>query len=391
MVVAVQAYARGLLIDVGAAAQDLSEQEFRDWMASQRVFISSMMDELREERRVVAERITALGAEPVWFEAFGGRDDDPEAAYLGELASSNVYVGILGRRYGTPLPTRYSATHTEYLAAEERGLRICAWAQEVSDREGPEEDFLQEIRAFHVTGRFATPDELADEVEQRLRRIAAEDLAPWCKLGPVVFRATSVREGGGRIVVRARARGPDVLAELESMRPDQWGRGYEGAFTWAGRIRQVRVEDVETTTAAGQGAGIELSLTVQGDPAPYALHDVSLNEGGRTYSPVDLTEIGLRVALLGEVNPLGLSAYMARVESPFDQLGAIPLSEEVIRPIAHLLLTEALVGSGRASRITRFRLGLPVRGKRAIQLEWEERRRYSNVEPERRHIEGLMP
>jgi hypothetical protein len=82
---------------------------------------------------------------------------------------------------------------------------------------------------------------------------------------------------------------------------------------------------------------------------------------------------------------------MAEVENPFAQIRGMPLSEEVMRPVAHLLLTEALVGSGRASRITRFRLGSPVRGRRAIELEWEDRRRYSNEDPERGRIEGVMP
>jgi len=122
MVVAVQAEPRKLLLDVGSTARELLEADFRDWMVSQRVFISSVMDELREEQRVVAERVGSLGGQPVWFETFGGMDDDPEAAYLNEVASSSIYVGILGRLYGKLLPSRYSATHAEYLAAEERGL-----------------------------------------------------------------------------------------------------------------------------------------------------------------------------------------------------------------------------------------------------------------------------
>lgn len=58
------------------------------------------------------------------FERFGGREDDAEAAYTHEVASCSIYFGILGRRYGRQLPSRFSATHTEYLAAEQRGLRM---------------------------------------------------------------------------------------------------------------------------------------------------------------------------------------------------------------------------------------------------------------------------
>ena len=126
--------AEPLIIDLAAAAELPSSNEIHHWARDQRVFISSVMDELKTERRAVAEAIRRLGAEPVWFEEFGGRDADPNDAYTAEVASSTVYVGILGKRYGRLLPTRFSATHTEYLFAEERGLRISMYPLDVSDR-----------------------------------------------------------------------------------------------------------------------------------------------------------------------------------------------------------------------------------------------------------------
>ena len=139
------------------------------------------------------------------FTRFGGREDDAQAAYLHEVASSSIYVGILGRLYGRQMPSRHSATHAEYLAAE-HGLRVAVWAKDVEDREGYEESFLEEVRTFHATGRFSTPAEFAEDVDRRFRRIAAEDLAPWAKLGAVVFRARRIAEGAGRGEVVARVR-----------------------------------------------------------------------------------------------------------------------------------------------------------------------------------------
>src|SRR3954447_24860664 len=103
-----------LVIDAAAAAAAPTPAELAAWARDQRVFISSVMADLADERRAAAAAITDLGAEPVWFEAFGGRDDDPQAAYLAEVASSHVYLGILGRTYGRLLPSRLSATHEEY-------------------------------------------------------------------------------------------------------------------------------------------------------------------------------------------------------------------------------------------------------------------------------------
>ena len=118
------------------------------------------MAELREERAAAAEGIRSLGARPVMFEDFGGRDADPLDAYLGEVETSQVYVGILGQRYGRPLPTRFSATHTEFQHAEEQGLRIAVWALETQKREGPQQSFLNEVRTFHVVPPFRSPAEL---------------------------------------------------------------------------------------------------------------------------------------------------------------------------------------------------------------------------------------
>lgn len=212
-----------LIVDLAAASEPLPDADFQTWCREQRVFISSVMDELAEERRVLTEGLEALGCQPVLFERFGGREEDAEAAYSHEVASCSIYIGILGRRYGRQLPSRFSATHAEYLTAEERGLRVAIWAKDVTDREGHEQAFLDEVRTFHTTGRFETGEELARDVERRLRRIAAEDLAPWVKLGALVFRARRITERAGRTEVIARVRDPAVLTRLEAIRPDAFG------------------------------------------------------------------------------------------------------------------------------------------------------------------------
>lgn len=381
---------RRLIVDRGAASEPLADEEFRAWAREQRVFISSVMDELRDERRVVADRVEELGCEPVLFERFGGREDDAEAAYVHEVASSSIYIGILGRRYGRQLATRFSATHTEYLAAEKNGLRVAVWAKDVDDREGHAQSFLDDVRAFHTTGAFGTPEELADDVERRVRRIGSEDLAPWVKLGPVVFRARRITERAGQVDVVAQIRDRGVLAQLEGMRSDRWGRTQEGMFTYSGRARGSRVEEVEVTTTAGAGAGLRLSLTTS-EVTPDALSEMSVSNGGRTYTAQDLTEMGLRRSLFGEPIPLDdFTGHMATNADPLASIAGMGLSEEIIRPIVHLLLTEALVGGGRAAGITRLRLGPSVAGRRRFELAWEAPRRYDNVEPERRQIEGMV-
>jgi hypothetical protein len=113
-----------LLIDRAAAAELPSAEAVREWAREKRAFISSVMSELPEERQAVAAGIRAVGLRVVMFEEFGGRDADPEEAYLAEVEGSDIYIGILGRRYGKPLKSRYSATHAEYLHAEKHALRM---------------------------------------------------------------------------------------------------------------------------------------------------------------------------------------------------------------------------------------------------------------------------
>lgn len=376
-----------LIIDEPALAEMPTDDEIRQWARSQRVFVSSVMEELVAERTAVAETIRALGAEPVLFEEFGGRDDDPNQAYLSEVASSHVYIGILARRYGRLLPTRFSATHTEYRHAEEKGLRIAVWVADVSDREGHEQSFVDEVRTFHVAPTYRSVDDLKRQVDMRLRRVASEELSPWCKLGLTVFRARRVVHRRDQIKVEAIVRSDEAAHALDEMQPDQWGHGPDIQFTWAGKSLFVRVTDMEVITTASRTRTFLLTLTPQESQRDSML-DVTMDG----YSPDDLTEIGLRTALFGERNPMKDQhfGFAADLPDPLGPLRTQRVSEEVIRPIGQVLVTEALVGSGRAERVVHFRLGPPIAGRRRAELQWQPPRRYSNNRSGLRKIEGVV-
>lgn len=64
-----------------------------------RVFVSSTLGELAEERAAVARAITSLGLTPVMFE-LGARPHPPQELYRAYLAQSDVFVGIYWQRYG---------------------------------------------------------------------------------------------------------------------------------------------------------------------------------------------------------------------------------------------------------------------------------------------------
>jgi hypothetical protein len=80
--------------------------------------------------------------------------------------------------------------------------------------------------------------------------------------------------------------------------------------------------------------------------------------------------------------------FMTEIDDPLQPLRDTPVSEEIIRPISELLITDLLVGSWRASSICTFRLGVAVRGRRSLSLAWETPKRYSNEPVTLRNISG---
>jgi hypothetical protein len=72
--------------------------------------------------------------------------------------------------------------------------------------------------------------------------------------------------------------------------------------------------------------------------------------------------------------------------SDLEQAFAQP--NEIAEAITRLVVTEGLVGSGRAARIGSFRLGPRVGGTRRVEIEWTDPRAYTNVEPAVRRLVG---
>src|SRR6516164_1931233 len=68
-----------------------------------RVFVSSSLKELAEERRAVSRAISALRLTPVMFEQ-GARPHSPRDVYRAYLAQSDVFIGLYWQRYGQPTP-----------------------------------------------------------------------------------------------------------------------------------------------------------------------------------------------------------------------------------------------------------------------------------------------
>lgn len=325
------------------------------------------MSELKTERAQVAVAVGDLGVEPVWFEGFGGRDSDPEDAYLAEVASSSIYIGLLGREYGRMLKSRLSATQTEYRRAEFSGARICVWTKDRAEPTADELKFLQEIQTFHVTNSFQSPEELSALVRERLMRLAAEDLTPWLKVDHVVIRASAIHDTSRDVTVSATVHDPSVVSALESLRPNFWSNDLH-KVSYAGRSRNLQLKRVETTVISSRTTQVELGFVPAGsaDDKP-----MSFSFTGAEYSMDDVVEINLGKALFGTKGPSGLAIVGGTIKDPLEPMRNQRLPEEILRPLIHLLLTEALVGTGQAAFVTRVRLSQPFDNARQILVEWQ--------------------
>jgi len=346
------------------------------------------MGDLGRERRAVADAIHAAGAQPIWFEAFGGRDDDAQAAYLAEVATSGIFLGILSRTYGRILPSRLSPTHEEYREAERLGLRISVWVNAKEDFQGNQGPFVEEIRLFHTPGRYTDPADLAQGVTVRLREIAAEELSPWVKLGDAIFRAHTVNDDGRVVTVSASVHNSEVVDVLERLRPTGWAGKRSTRLTYSGRSLAVRVVGVSSRTAASRRTGIEVTLERAPEEEPNGI-SMSFSLDKVTYSGDDMTEIGLRRSLFGESAPSGLLSLGGFSGDPLADLPADGLPVELQRATIGLLITEALVGSRRASRVNSLRVSPPGPNGRRLVLNWTGRSAFGRP-TEKREVDGYL-
>jgi predicted ATPase len=143
-----------------------------------RVFVSSTLGELAEERRAAERAISALRLTPVLFEA-GARPHPPQELYRAYLAQSDVFVGLYWQRYGWIGPgMEISGLEEEFQLS--RGLpRLLYVKVPAPDREPRLAELLARIeqQASASYRTFRTPGELGRLVRDDLATLLSERFA----------------------------------------------------------------------------------------------------------------------------------------------------------------------------------------------------------------------
>ena len=141
-----------------------------------RVFVSSTLGELADERRVAERAVSALGLTPVMFEQ-GARPHPPQELYRAYVAQSDIFIGIYWQNYGQV------ATGSQVSGVEEEfdlsaGLpRLLYVKSPAPDREPRLADLLSRMHGAASFRRFATPRELARLIRNDLATLLSERFA----------------------------------------------------------------------------------------------------------------------------------------------------------------------------------------------------------------------
>jgi predicted ATPase len=135
-----------------------------------RVFVSSTLQELSEERRAVREAIEGLHLTPVMFE-LGARPHPPRDLYRAYLEQSQVFVGLYWQRYGWVAPSeRVSGLEDEYDLSGQRPKLIYVKTPSPK-REDRLDRLLDRVRSDDATSYKAF------HTAAELRELLANDLA----------------------------------------------------------------------------------------------------------------------------------------------------------------------------------------------------------------------
>ncbi|MGK5111143.1 MULTISPECIES: ATP-binding protein [unclassified Geodermatophilus] len=135
-----------------------------------RVFVSSTIEELAEERRAVRTAVTRMRLTPVLFE-LGARPHPPRDLYRAYLAQSDVFVGIYGEHYGWTAPGMTISGLEDEFELSAGMPRLLYLRRDAPGREPRLTELITRIQA--EGGASTTPY----EDPEQLAELVADDLA----------------------------------------------------------------------------------------------------------------------------------------------------------------------------------------------------------------------
>lgn len=146
-----------------------------------RIFISSVQKEFARERREIARYVRKDALFGKFFDVFlfeetPAGSGPAQGVWLKEAAECDVYLGLVGARYGFEGPDGLSPTEKEYDIAAARSRHVLVFVKRGTEakREPKEAAFLSKIEAERVRRSFANLNDLKDSLAVSLVRFLEE-------------------------------------------------------------------------------------------------------------------------------------------------------------------------------------------------------------------------
>jgi len=147
------------------------------------VFISSTFLDLKEERKKVWDTLEKFDVTVKGMEQFGARKTNPLATCISEVEQSDIYVGIIGMRYGSEEQNSgKSYSQLEYEKAVEQNLEILIYLiDEENSNVTPNliqyekipklNNFKTILKDKHTIDTFSNPQDLVTKLERRFKEL----------------------------------------------------------------------------------------------------------------------------------------------------------------------------------------------------------------------------
>jgi hypothetical protein len=151
------------------------------------IFLSSTYKDMIPHRKEVLNTLDKLKVAVSGMEVFGARTEEPIETCLSEVEKCEVFIGILGMRYGSiDTKTGKSFVQREYETAMEKSLDIRIYLIDeekallhpklIDFDESAKKlrDFKELLQNKHTVDFFSTPQDLALKVERNLKNLFEE-------------------------------------------------------------------------------------------------------------------------------------------------------------------------------------------------------------------------
>ncbi len=130
-----------------------------------RIFISSVQKEFEQERRLLVDYISndlllSRFFDAFLFEQMPANNDAPDVAYLKEVEQCDVYLGLLGEKYGFENAEGVSPTELEYDKATQLHKTRLLYIKKSNNREAKESAFIRKVQTDVVRKTFENYAEL---------------------------------------------------------------------------------------------------------------------------------------------------------------------------------------------------------------------------------------